>query len=148
MLAVLMLTPVKPRFVVVDSVVRAQLAAVWDATNAAQSERGYCVGYTLGHQWGVPVYRVWAIEPAKVVASSQYGILSECPDAHGIAFLHTHPPVTCTDSCRIGGVDAYECFPSELDQASLDESKEPFGLIQCSREAIVFFFPTRRNNHE
>jgi hypothetical protein len=149
LLAIAFVTPT-PRFVVIDSAVRARLAVEWDATNTMQPERGYCVAFVKAREWGVPVYRVWAIERAKIVTSSQYRLTSECPNGSEVAFLHTHPPVTCFSrfNCELGGVDAYECFPSEIDQAALDESTDAFGLIQCSREAIVFYFPNRKHNHE
>lgn len=136
-----------PQFVVLDSPVRDRLAREWDATSTHQSERGYCVAYTEGSSWGVPVYRVWAIERAKVVRSSQYRITSECPADPNVAFLHTHPPVTCTtpERCVIGGPDAYECFESEIDQASLEASGDPFALIQCDRHAIIAYFPHKRH---
>lgn len=136
-----------PRFVVVDSAVRARLAHEWDARNPRQLERGYCVAYVEDEAWDVPVYRVWALERAATVRATTNTLLADCPVGASIAYLHIHPPASCDwkGLCRLGGIDAFECFPSEQDQYDLDHSDEPFGLIQCDRNAIVPYF---RANHE
>lgn len=139
---VLSATPLKGQdFVVIDPAVRATLAAAWDTHNPGQTERAYCATYRHDQRWGVDVFRVTRIHRARTLASTDSDILYECRDDE--VPLHTHPPTTCDSArCRFGGPDAYECFPSELDLASLTAPPPaPFGLIQCDRNAIIFYFP-------
>lgn len=132
-----------PHYVVVDDAVRELLAATWDDVHADQHERAYCLAYVVDSAWGQTVYRVWAASPAIVVESHPTSITSRCPRGPAIALLHTHPPATCSDpaDCRLGGVNAYECFPSVIDELTLLQSREPFNLVQCDRHALVPYWP-------
>lgn len=130
--------PDAPRFVVLDSAPRAVLEAAWDDSDATQHERAYCVGYVASVRWGVPVWRVVQVRPARIDASTPVTVMYQCPKGPGWTAAHDHPPATCDDStCVLGGPGAWQCEPSPLDRESLAESGAPFALLQCSRHAVV-----------
>lgn len=135
-----------PAYVFIDDVVRTKLAKDWDqhAKDPYQAERGYCVRYDTAPFADDSAYHVFAIDtPAKTTSASPDAVVYYCPAGPGYASLHVHTPTTCESEteCVLGGSEAYECFPSRHDQKELDGSIDPFGLIQCDRKAVVFYFP-------
>lgn len=129
-------------YVVIDSGVRKELAKAWDTHNPKQAERAYCATYRTDVRWDVPVFRVTRIHRARTALSTPSFVIYYCEA--GEAQLHTHPPTTCdeNDKCQFGGPDAYQCFPSDIDTAALlTPPAAPFGLIQCDKYAVVFYFP-------
>jgi hypothetical protein len=136
-------------YVILSEVVKNRLAADWDkvAKNPQQHERAYCVAFTRVSWIGEPTYKVIDIvRPDTVVMSSPNEIAFVCPPELDGAALHTHPPTTCDGDgkCVLEGELARQCFPSPRDRAMLEKSGDPFGLIQCDRRAVIFFFPRSR----
>lgn len=137
-----------PQYVLVDSAVRVQLADAWDDVGANQHERAYCLAYIVVHARNATLYHVVAAVPATVVESHPTGITARCPRAHaddfGSTMLHTHPPATCDAGevhCRLGGDNAWECFPSPPDEFALRQTGAPFNLVQCDRHGLVPYWP-------
>ena len=134
-------------------VVRDSLARAWNDSSAYQVERGYCLDYEA-HQAPFGVIRVVLtkfVKPDSVWDATPYSIGFRCPD--GTLDLHTHTPVTCPlvtafdrdyKHCAVGGDDAWVCYPSGMDQLSLTARGTPVGFIQCSRHAILPYFPFPR----
>jgi hypothetical protein len=133
--------------VVVEDSVRAVLAADWDryASNPAAHERLWCLTVVTdtitGRHWD---WRVIRATPGIVQHSGPEGVNGRCRTPHEIT-LHTHPIAT-HDKARngrfFGGYLAYFCYPSRSDETFLVMNRHPFGGLQCSREAIVFFRPS------
>lgn len=128
--------------IVVDTAVKNRLAVEWDADNKYQSERGYCVWFTVRHhlsmQGPLTVYRITNIVRAREEGASPIGIeKATCPD--GTAFLHTHPPAECArdGDCELHTSYSDQCFPSPTDVRKLNRGPMPFALTQCDRWAIV-----------
>lgn len=130
---------------IIEDDVRGMLAAAWNDTNATQSERAYCVLYQPVMGTATTFYRVYAALPALVMDSSQYGVAFLCPtDIPNLTILHTHPPTSCVDGkCVLGGYDSYACEPSPGDQDNLNASDRPVALVQCDRNAVVFYLNER-----
>lgn len=136
---------------IVDQHVRDTLAKLWNETDATQPERGYCVAW----HGGIFPDKVLAIQldrlvkPDTILGANGYSVSFHCPPR--TVKLHTHTPVTCEGGapvrgqappvCAIGGIDAYQCFGSPGDILGLEAQGMPFGIVQCSREAFVMFFP-------
>lgn len=134
--------------VIIESLVRDSLAKIWDDTNPQQVERGYCLAADMDTVSGVPVVYVrHFVPPDSIHAETPYSIAFYCPN--GSVGLHVHTPTTCATSvmsinyktCRMGGADAYECYASWPDVIHLTALGQPVGFIQCSRHAIIIFFP-------
>jgi hypothetical protein len=140
------------RYGVVMDGARNQLAAVW-TEDVHQVERAYCVT----HWWAATrtpgraadstvdtVFRVLAVEPGEDVDATPNGANFACPA--GEPELHTHPPATCyadrQDQCYRGGTDAYSCQPSREDVHTLRERGDAFAIVQCDRNAFVFYYPS------
>ena len=140
------------QFVVAPSV-RDSLARAWNDSAAYQNERGYCLDYEA-HQAPFGVTKVTLtkfVKPDSVWDATPYSIGYRCPDS--TLDLHTHTPVTCPMAgafdrdykhCAAGGEDAWICYPSGQDQLSLTAVGRPVAFIQCSRHAILPYFPFPR----
>lgn len=136
--------------IVIAPVIRDSLARAWNDTAAYQVERGYCLDYEA-HQAPFGVVKIVLtkfVRPDSVWDATPYSIAFRCP-AHTLD-LHTHTPVTCPMAgafdrdykhCQAGGDDAYICYPSGMDQLSLTAVGRPIAFIQCSRHAILPYFP-------
>lgn len=139
---------IKPRFAIMDDYVRQILIADWDlhAKDTVLLERGYCLQYQLDFWASEIAYRVTQISrPDTVTEVGSSYIAFSCPKGAGRAELHIHPPNSCLGPegpCFPGGVYAYQCLASDADTRWLNRSGEPFGMIQCSREAVIAFWPT------
>jgi hypothetical protein len=145
------------RYGVVMDDARNELAAVW-TEDIHQVERAYCVT----HWWAAvrsprgladrtsdgttdTVFRVLAIEPGDQTDATPNSATFSCPA--GEPELHTHPPATCyadrQDQCYKGGTDAYSCQPSREDVHTLLERGDAFAIVQCDRNAFVFYYPAQ-----
>jgi hypothetical protein len=143
----------KPRFVIMDDYIRAQLAADWDAHSKdhIKLERAYCLRYQYDVWAGEVAYRVTQIsKPDSVTDADPSSILFYCP-AGTQAEIHIHPQQTCVEKkdesyvCWDGGPYANQCLPSEADRYRVTWLKEEFGMVQCGRESTVFYFGTGDN---
>lgn len=137
--------PLHVTFVLSDSV-RSYLADAWDDSTATQNERGYCLGGKATVHGPDIHFILSSITPADSVANATpYTIDYFCP-----AFtvdLHIHTPATCTitemgtvdlSTCVLGGVDAWECYPSRADLSTAQGSHGlPLSLIQCDKHAVI-----------
>jgi hypothetical protein len=141
------------RYGVVMDQARNALAAVW-TEDIHQVERAYCVT-----QWWAAtraprhtsdsttdtVFRVLAIEPGEQTDATPNSATFTCPP--GEPELHTHPPATCyadrQDQCYQGGTDAYSCQPSREDVRTLLSRRDAFAIVQCDRNAFVFYYPAQ-----
>lgn len=136
------------RIVILDDHVREVLAHDWDqhAHDRVILERAYCVTFRRD-VWYVAswIWRVTDIQPAdSVEGQTPHSIQSfYCSEAPNVTTAHLHPDQSCiTDTdCVHGGTLAYQCFPSDVDRASLRRSGKPFALLQCDRNAIISFGP-------
>jgi hypothetical protein len=144
------------RYGVVMDQARNALAAVW-TDDVHQVERAYCVT----HWWAAvraprtrvdpadsttdTVFRVMAIEPGDQTEATPNSAAFSCPA--GEPELHTHPPATCyadrQDQCYQGGPDAYSCQPSREDVQTLLARGDAFAIVQCDRDAFVFYYPAQ-----
>lgn len=137
----------RPRFVVMDDYIRDSLAADWDrhAGDRVILERGYCLGYQLDLWANELSYRVTQISmPDSAFGAGPSGISFTCIGKYPghLAELHVHPPQTCmtmTGQCWTSGPYAWQCLPSDQDQLHVDWIGQQFGMVQCSREGIVFY---------
>jgi len=138
---------------VVAPTVRDSLARAWDDSTPRQNERGYCLDYKAERApFGVvKVTLTKFVKPDSVWDPTPYSIGYRCPDS--TLDLHTHTPVTCPMAgafdrdlkhCVAGGDDAWICYPSGQDQLSLTAVGRPVAFIQCSRHAILPYFPFQR----
>lgn len=137
--------------VVVDSP-RTVLENLWNDTSATQTERAYCVTqyskYSVLNTDGPTIlFRVDEIEEAQIEGATPASIEKIfCGDDRPI--IHTHPPASCTVysptamNCTLGGLYAWDCQPSRVDYESLLEHKAEFGVVQCDRHALRFFYPS------
>lgn len=135
-----------PRFAIMDDWVREYLSAEWDvhAQDSVILERGYCLTYQLDFWAGELAYRVTQISKGDSVEADANGISFTCPKGKNKASLHVHPPQTCesdTGPCWNGGSYSFQCFASEQDQRVLAWLKQPFGMVQCDRSAVIGYFP-------
>lgn len=141
-----------PRYVAVEDGVRDWLARDWDAhlNEWPMLERGRCVEWRYTAFAGeVGYYVVGLTLPAQVDTVGPLVVGFQCPQGPNRSALHTHLPVSCDRipsgvTCAREGKYAYFCAPSDQDRAWLRETGYPFGLIQCDRHAVVFFFPEKR----
>lgn len=139
---------VLPRFVILDDYIRVILSKDWDAhaKDVPLLERGYCIKYQLDFWADEIAYRVTQISKPKTEDADVFSIDFLCEP--GDAEIHVHPPQTCYDAagpCWSGGPYAYQCLPSDSDRRYLIAVKQTFGMVQCSREAVVFYFPMGDN---
>lgn len=148
----------------VSDPVRDSLSKIWDDTkDPNQFERIYCVHYTAITDGGITEYTVDGILPTQAVAGTSTPTVStiHCPDSwtaldrdinasvlsgveirNGVSTIHTHPPTTCdktNKNCVFGGQLAWECFPSVGDLRFAARMNRTFEVIQCDRNAFVFF---------
>jgi hypothetical protein len=114
------------RFVILDDYVRDFLASDWDlhAKDPIILERGYCLGWQLDFWAGEMTYRVTQISRPDSVDAKPSSISFSCTGRYPghLAQLHVHPPQTCATRkgpCWNGGPYAYQCQPSDQDQAWL-----------------------------
>lgn len=138
------------RFAVMDDYVRDVLAADWDAHSKDRTllERGYCLGYQLDFWAGELAYRVTQIsypDPDSTQAGPS-GIRFSCDGKFPghLAELHVHPASSCLGPdgpCFKGGVYAWQCKESDQDARWLAWIGQPFSMIQCSREGVIYFLP-------
>ena len=141
------------RYGVVMDGARNQLASVW-TEDIHQVERAYCVT----HWWAAThaprdradstvdtVFRVLAVERGDQTDATPNSATFTCPA--GEPELHTHPPATCyadrQDQCYAGGTDAYSCQPSREDVQTLRDRGDAFAIVQCDRNAFVFYYPSQ-----
>jgi len=91
------------------------------------------------------VFRVLEAKPADATEATPNGATFTCPA--GQPEMHTHPPATCyanrQDQCYRGGTDAYSCQPSREDVHTLRERGDAFAIVQCDRNAFVFYYPSQ-----
>lgn len=144
----------KPRFVVLDDYVRDKLSAEWDkhAHEQVKLERAFCLGWQYDIWAGEVAYRVTQISDADSVEATVNSVRFVCPQGDRIAEVHIHPDQTCIESrttgilnCWDGGPYAHQCLPSDADRRYLSWVKQPFGIVQCTREGTVFYFPMGDN---
>jgi uncharacterized Fe-S cluster protein YjdI len=137
-----------PRFVVLDDYIREYLGEEWDkhAGDTIKLERGYCVRWQYDIWAREKAYRVTQIFPAEVLEAQPSEIVFSCPPGKNGAEIHVHPPQTCINGdCWNGGPYAWQCLPSDADRNYLLWAMQPFGLVQCDRNAIRFYFPMGDN---
>jgi len=137
------------RYVTMDDYIREILEKDWDAhiNDAFILERGYCLGYQLDFYAGEVAYRVTQIAPPDSVDATVGGINFSCKGKFPghLAEMHTHPPTSCASilgPCFRGGAYSYQCEPSDQDRRWLDRQDYPFSIIQCSREATIYWMPS------
>lgn len=137
---------IKPRYAIMDDYVRQLLIDDWDlhAKDSVLLERGYCLQYQLDFWASEIVYRVTQIERAEAHSAGPNGVMFRCPEGPKRATLHIHTANSCLgdEQCFPGGPYAYQCLASPTDYQSLDWSGNAFAMVQCSREAIVSYWPT------
>lgn len=135
------------RFVVMDDYIRDQLAADWDLhkNDPVILERGYCLGWQYDVWAGEVAYRVTQISSPAKVDASPIAIGFDCTGKYPghLAELHVHPNQTCIrfGPCFANGPYAWQCQPSDRDKEWLQGKGEPFSMVQCSREATVYWLP-------
>lgn len=145
-----------PRVVmpVVEPSVRAALEAAWDEKNPKQTERGYCAAARVfTHVTPVGSAAIVLdslVKPDSVrhptpVSIQVYCRLETVP-------IHVHTPTTCerdsteaaiVATCEMGGVEAWECMPSESDYGFMFGQHVGVAAIQCDRHALFFYFDPR-----
>jgi hypothetical protein len=140
----------RPRFVVMDDYVREYLAKEWDKNQTLPlHERGYCLRFQLDFWADEVAYRVTQISEPDNSDASTHDIDFTCPKKLGevIAEVHIHPAQTCASEtqCWPGGIYGYQCLPSDADRRYLKFAGQPFGMVQCDRKAVVFYFPMGDN---
>lgn len=141
---------------------RAALSRAWDdSVNAAQVERAYCIHYTAVNDGGRIEYFVDGILEPETTEATPTAANIRCPlqstaadrvggallqfgpnVSFGITVLHTHPPTTCDEfdkECAFGGKLAWACAPSRLDLKNSAQKNHAFEVLQCDRNAFVFF---------
>lgn len=137
---------IKPRFAIMDDYVRQILIEDWDlhAKDSIPLERGYCLQYQLDFWAQEIAYRVTQITAATPTDVGSSYIAFKCPAGPNRAELHVHPATSCLGEdgpCFRGGPYAYQCLESDADTRWLNHSGELFSMIQCSREAVITFWP-------
>lgn len=147
-------TPRAPRLVIMDDYIRTILAKDWDAHAGDKNklERAYCLRWQYDIWAGEKAYRVTQIFAPDSVNADESSIYFACPKEPDIAELHVHPPQTCAEDritgvldCWDGGPYAWQCLPSDADRDFVRYVKQPFGMVQCTREGTVFYFATGDN---
>lgn len=139
-----------PRFVVVEDGVRDWLAYEWDAhlTDWPMIERARCLRWDIVPFAGETAYRVYAAGmPDTIRKAAQGGVNFSCPKVPNTATVHTHHPQTCesiTGPCLRGGLYAWQCFASDRDRDYVRRMGHAFGMVQCDRNALIFFFAQPR----
>lgn len=145
--------------VVATPPVRDTLAALWNEDDPNQIERAYCGVYSSRMiANNILLYVVGALIPikqdsAQKAHTDQHGISYTCPVSQFIITIHTHTPATCEEwstghmRCYEGGIESYECFPSEIDEHTLMLSGAPFAIVQCDRHALVPYFPKPKDGN-
>jgi hypothetical protein len=147
LLALLIASPLSaqtPAHTIVTDSVRQFLVSEWDRVsgNAYQDERAYCVGYKVYNhkEWGTWLFEITSIRPAEVTKAGQRFVFYK-PCGKTETVIHTHTNTTCVANlCTLGGIEAWNCEESDIDKASLVRSGQPFAGVQCSREAVAFFY--------
>lgn len=133
---------------------RAQLAAAWDDVSPQQVERAYCVSQaeyqivTTKSKRRLVTILVDSIQkPDTVAHADPKQIVYRCPA--GKPTLHIHTPTSCyagrdgnvdTSTCVLGGIGAWFCGFSEADLQSFVQSRLLFHVVQCDRNAFVFWW--------
>jgi len=136
------------RFVILDDYIRERLANDWDAhkNDRPLTERAYCLKWQLDIWAGEVAYRVTEIsEPDSVAESDRTGILFFCKQGPNVAELHIHPDQTCISDdgpCWPDGPYSHQCIPSDADVRRLRHYEYKFSMIQCARDAEIFYWPT------
>lgn len=138
----------KIRFVVMDDYVRDVLSADWDAHRVDHPllERAYCLGYQLDFWAQELAYRVTQIEkpePDSIRFATNSSISFTCNGKFPghLAELHVHPAESCLSSsgpCFPSGPYAWQCLASDADVRHLAYVAQPFHMIQCTREGVVY----------
>lgn len=137
-----------PRFVIMDDYIREYLAKEWDKhlTDTLKLERGYCLRWQYDIWAHEKAYRITQIAPADSVDAQSSSISFVCPKGKDVAEIHIHPAQTCINGkCWDGGPYAWQCLPSDTDREYLVWANQPFGMVQCTREGSVFYFPLGDN---
>jgi hypothetical protein len=145
------------RYGVVMDNARNAMAGTW-TEDIHQVERVYCVtrwwaaapharpiaADSADGRQADTVFRVLQVQALDVVDATPNGATFVCPA--GQPELHTHPPATCyedrVDQCYAGGPDAYSCQPSRADVRTLKDRGDEFAIVQCDRNAFVFYYPS------
>lgn len=141
----------RPRFVIMDDYIREFLAEEWDAYAQKPAlnklERGYCLRWQYDIWAGEIAYRVTQIsQPDTVIEATNNGIMFRCKSGKPNAAIHIHPETTCIDGyCWNEGPYARQCAPSDSDRNNLIWKGHEFGMVQCARDASVFYFPMGDN---
>jgi hypothetical protein len=140
---------VKPRFVIMDDYIREMLAVDWDKhqKDSPKLERGYCLRWQYDIWAGEIAYRITQItEPDSVLMVGTSSIDFKCRAYPNLAEIHVHPATTCINGyCWDEGPYARQCAPSDADRRYLVWAGQPLGMVQCSREGSVFYFPMGDN---
>jgi hypothetical protein len=136
-------------FIVMDDYVRDYLAAEWDlhAHDNPKLERGYCLGWQLDNVGGQLVYRITQVSPATNQVATPESIDFTCKDRYAqLSELHVHPWQTCARTkagdvyCFSGGSFAAQCKESPDDRRYLSHTSQPFHMVQCGRDGIIWYF--------
>lgn len=137
-----------PRFVIMDDYIREYLAQEWDKhlTDTLKLERGYCLRWQYDIWAHEKAYRITQIAPADSVDAQPSSISFFCLPGKNVAEIHIHPAQSCINGkCWDGGPYAWQCAPSDMDREYLVWANQPFGMVQCTREGSVFYFPMGDN---
>jgi hypothetical protein len=143
----------KPRFVVLDDYIRDFLAKEWDKhlNDPIKLERAFCLRWQYDVWAGEPAYRVTQISNADSADATPNSISFVCPTGNDVAEIHIHPNQTCIEDrldilqCWDGGPYSHQCLPSDADRAYVTYVHQEFGMVQCSRDATVFYFAAGDN---
>jgi hypothetical protein len=133
-----------PKVVMEDSA-RAVLIASWDSagTNPYATERVFCAHVTvMAHKLtGQYLYMIDGVKPAVIREATPYKAIYKNCDAFEVP-IHVHTAATCDTlgNCRMGGYDSYDCEPSVIDYRTLFSLGHAFNGLQCSREAVTWFY--------
>jgi hypothetical protein len=134
---------IKPRFVLIDSLVRVRLAEEWDPDNRYQRERAYCLMVTVESGANFDTWRVHSVQRAHEPYATPSSVVPVCPDSTQVV-LHVHPPSWCSDAvgnvCYLGGRNGYQCQPSPNDRNFLLKSRRTLDLIQCGPNQFLPMF--------
>jgi len=142
----------------IDDATRAVLAAAWDTTDAYQNERAYCLEPTdirvdTSRDGRSETWTVTHVTPGVTTHATPMSVKVTCART-AIGRLHTHTPTTCavipapngftTWQCAVGGVGAHLCTVDEVDRERADHDSLQVSVVQCARDAFVFYWPGHR----
>lgn len=142
----------------------AKLTSSWDATNPYQLERAFCANVKIvaydnksdpkdpSNGLAIALIKEGSVQEAPTDGASDNRVRALCPDDDSTIIIHTHTPTTCETvatgktECVLGGGDAGQCNPSDIDLITTAHRVLHVGAVQCDRNALVFYSPVVKND--